>query len=329
MKTKAFRITAIVLLVLLLLLLVTAIAGAMAKSNLAQQYPAPGQLVDVGGYKLHLNCMGQGSPTIILAAGMGDFSVSWADVQPEVAKFARVCSYDRAGLGWSESSSHPQTASTMVEDLHTLLVNANVQGPYVLVGHSLGGMLTRVYANNYPKDLVGMVLVDALHEERLARLPALMTKETQDALGQFRMLGLLNATGIMALAPQSIPSMGLRDEAYAQWQAILATTGYWETTIDDLSAMAESLAEVRALHITNLGNLPLRVLSPGRWEVNPSLSDAEDQQIQKEFQAEQAELTALSSDGKQIIVDQSSHFIQREQPDLVIDAIRQVMEANH
>src|SRR3989337_877218 len=157
MKAKAFRIISILLLVVLLLALGTAIAGAIAKSNLAKQYPAPGQLVDVGGYKMHINCTGQGSPTVILAAGSLEYSLFLALVQPDVARFTRVCSYDRAGYGWSEPSPHPRTANTMVEELHTLLVNAKVEGPYVLVGHSLGGMHMRVVAHNYPDEVVGLI----------------------------------------------------------------------------------------------------------------------------------------------------------------------------
>src|SRR3989304_2698045 len=141
MKTKIRRIISIVMLIVLILVLGTGIAGAIAKSNLAKQYPAPGQLVDVGGYKMHIHCTGQGSPTVILEAGSAEFSVNWAKVHPEVATFTRVCSYDRAGFGWSEPSPHPRTADKMTEELHALLVNAKIQGPYVLVGHSIGGLL--------------------------------------------------------------------------------------------------------------------------------------------------------------------------------------------
>jgi len=326
MKTKTFRIISIFMLVVLVLTIGTIIAGTIAKSNLAKQYPAPGQLVDVGGYKMHINCTGQGSPTIILAAGMGDFSITWAKVQPEIARFTRVCSYDRAGFGWSEPSSLPSTASTMVKELHTLLVNASIQGPYLLVGHSMGGMLVRAYAHNYPDKVVGMVLLDSLHEERPLRLPALV-RANQDMNGQFRMLDLLSATGIMALLPQLIPNPDLPAEAYAQYQAILATTGYFKTAIAETNAIEDSCAEVRALHITGFGNMPLIVFSAGQEEVIPSLTDAENQQILKEILVEQSELAALSSDSKLINAEQSGHFIQKDQPDLVIGAIREMMDA--
>jgi pimeloyl-ACP methyl ester carboxylesterase len=326
MKTKAVRIISIMLLVVLILALGMGVAGAVAKANMAKQNPAPGQLVDVGGYKMHINCMGQGSPTVILAAGTADFSTTWAYVQPEVAKLTRVCSYDRAGLGWSEPSPHPLTVKMAVEELHSLLVNARVQGPYVLVGHSLGGMHMRVFAHNYPDEVVGLIQVDSLHEDQPIRNPE-YTKANQDSAGSFRMLALLNSTGIMALAPQSIPNRGLPDDAYAQYQASLATTGFFKTTIAELNAQAGHCAEVRALKITGFGDMPLIVLSAGREETIASLSDAGNQQRREVWQALQPELVGLSSDSKQVIAEQSGHMIQFDQPNLVIDAIREMLNA--
>lgn len=326
MQKKLFRISSIILLVILVLALVTLVAGAVAKSNLAKQHPAPGQLVDVGGYKLHLNCMGEGNPTVILEAGWADYSATWTFVQPEVAKTTRVCSYDRAGYGWSDSSSHPRTAGWRVEELHTLLENANVQGPFVLVGHSLGGMLMRVYAQFYPDEVVGMVLVDSMHEEQYDRLPGAKSSIT-DQVRQFRLLGVLSSTGIMALAPQAIPSQGLPDEVFAQNKVIWATTGFFTAAVAEINAMLESTAEVRALHIISFGNLPLSVLTAGVYHPNPAQSDTENQQYRDEWQAMQSELAALSSEGKQIIAEQSSHTIQLIQPDLVIESIRGMVDA--
>ena len=311
----------------MILSLVTASAGAIAKSNLAKQYPAPGQLVDVGGYKLHINCVGEGSPTVILEAGLGDFSLLWAYVQLEVARFTCVCSCDRAGYGWSEPSPYPRTATTMVEELHTLMVNANVQGPYVLVGHSLGGVLMHGYAHNYPDEVVGIVLVDSAHEEQFIRYPESVLKVSQDLAGQIRMLALLNSTGVLALAPQNIPNRGLPDDVLAQYQAILATTRYFETHLAELNALEGSYAEVLATHMTSFENLPLIVLSRGHWDATPLLSNAENQQLWVVWQQVQSELAALSSDAKQIIAEQSGHHIQLDQPDLVIDAIREIVEA--
>lgn len=324
-KNKLFRISSIIVLVILVLVLVILAAGTVAKSNLAKGHPAPGQLVDVGGYKLHIHCMGEGSPTVILEAGFGESSSSWLFIQPEAAKTTRACSYDRAGYGWSDPSPHPRTASWRVEELHTLLVNANVQGPYVLVGHSLGGMLVRVYAHIYPDEVVGMVLMDSMHEEQYERLPRAKSS-IPDQGQQFRMLGALSSTGFMALAPQAIPSQGFPDEVFAQYKVAWATTGHLTAAAAEINAMLESTAEVRALQITSFGDLPLSVLSQGVYIPNSALSEAENQQYWDEWQAMQSELVALSSMSKQIIAEQSGHQIQFDQPDLVIDAVREMVD---
>jgi len=326
MKKKFFRISSIIMLVILVLALVTLAAGAVAKSNLAKAHPVPGQLVDVGGYKLHINCMGEGSPTVILEAGFVESSSSWLFIQPEVAKTTRVCSYDRAGYGWSEPSPHPRTASWRVEELHTLLVNANVQGPYLLVGHSLGGMLVRVYAHTYPDEVVGMVLVDSMHEEQYERLPG-SKNSIPVQVRQFRMLGALSSTGFMALAPQMIPNQGFPDDVFAQYKVVWATTGHLSAAAAEINAMLESTAEVRALQITSFENLPLSVLSQGIYTPSPTLSEAENQQFRDEWQAMQSELAPLSSNSEQTIAEQSGHDIQFDQPDLVIGTILEMVGA--
>jgi pimeloyl-ACP methyl ester carboxylesterase len=139
-------------------------AAALAQTNSTPPFPAPGRLVDVGGWRLHLNCTGQAGgsqPTVILEAGIGDFSVEWSLVQPGVAKYARVCSYDRAGDGWSDLGPYPRTMHQLVYELHTLLDKGGVHQPFVLVGHSYGGWLVRLYAYTYPSEISGIVLIDA------------------------------------------------------------------------------------------------------------------------------------------------------------------------
>src|SRR5215210_5893394 len=146
---------------LLGLMLVGYIFEPMAEAADAKAYPSPGQMVDVGGYSLHINCTGEGSPIVVIESGWGDSSAGWAWVQPEVAKTTRVCTYDRAGMGWSESSPEPRMAREYAKELHTLLAKANEPGPYVLVGHSMGGFTILVYAHDYPADVLGLVLVDS------------------------------------------------------------------------------------------------------------------------------------------------------------------------
>ena len=326
MKIKIFRAIYKIILVLIILMVAILIAGSIAKAKLANKYPAPGQLVDVGGYQMHIYCTGQGSPTVILEAGSGDSSLIWAKVQPKIAKSTRVCSYDRAGLGWSNPSPYPRSATTMVEELHTLMTNAKIDGPYVFVGHSLGGMLVRMFAHKYPNDISGMVLVDSLHEARMIRNPDL-AEAIQEATGQFRMFAFLNSTGITALAPQSIPNPGLPAEANQRHQALMASTDALATWLAELKTGEENCAEALAMQINSFGNLPLVVISAGHGDPLASFSDAENQRLWENMQIEQTELVALSSQGKQIIAEKSGHHVQLDQPELVIDAILEMTSA--
>jgi pimeloyl-ACP methyl ester carboxylesterase len=149
-------------------LIVRAIYQAIATEiDQREAFPGPGEMVDVGEHLLHLNCLGQGSPTIVLDGGWGYTSVEWSGwVQPEVAEHTRVCAYDRAGMGWSEPGPSPLDATRAASELHTLLQKADEEGPYVLVGHSLVGLYSRVYAERYPEEVAGMVLVDSTHPDQ-------------------------------------------------------------------------------------------------------------------------------------------------------------------
>jgi pimeloyl-ACP methyl ester carboxylesterase len=153
--------------------------------------PPTGRLVDIGGRRLHVDCKGSGSPEVIVENGGAAFSFDWALVQPQIARFTRICTYDRAGYAWSDVGPEFDTFDQAAHDLHLLLAKAGVPGPYVLVGHSLGGMLVRFYQTKYPTDIVGMVLVDSSHEESLqhvglkvVRVPELTAKQFQTLIDE-------------------------------------------------------------------------------------------------------------------------------------------------
>ena len=135
------------------------------------RFPPSGKLEDVGGYRLHINSSGVGGPSVVLDAGMGGCSLGWTLVQPEVSTFTRVCSYDRAGYAWSDKSPLERTSFNMAKELHTLLHNAKIPDPYILVGHSLGGANMLLFASLYPNETAGVILVDSVHEDYLDRLP--------------------------------------------------------------------------------------------------------------------------------------------------------------
>ena len=314
-----------ILALVVILVTVTYGAGALAKAKLLKQNPAPGQMVDVNGHKMHIHCMGEGSPTVILAAGLDDFSIFWSQVQAEVAKSARVCSYDRAGLGWSHSSPNPRTSGTMVKELHSLLVNSNVDAPYILVGYSFGGALMRLYAHNYSDEVAGMIMVDAAPDHLFIRVPS-WGNAIAGKLDLYRTLAPLSSFGLLAFAPGSIPNRGMPDDVLAQYRAIAVSTEYFQTGVAENEAFENNLAEVRTANV-NFGTMPLIVISRGYWDPMPGFSDTENQHAWQMWQEMQVELLSLSSNSRQIIATESEHNIHLQQPELVIDAIQELVDA--
>ena len=315
-KTLIGRIGRI-LLVLIILLVLLATAGLLyqgiASGVDASRYRAPGKLIDVGGYRLHINCTGTGSPTVILDAGLGGRSLDWSLVQPGVATFTRVCSYDRAGYGWSDSGPKPRTSGRIVAELHTLLVKAGIPGPYILVGQSFGGLNVRLYAYTYPQEVAGMVLVDASHEDAFVRFPTLQ-QDLLDGQKQLSMCSGLAPFGVIRL-------FGFLDKfilpypstVQPQVKALFYQTHFCGTWYDEGAAWDESTTQVHAARTQHsLGQLPLVVITRG-------------EQVDAAWQTLQKDLASLSPNSTHIIATHSGHDIMFERPDLVIAAIRQVV----
>jgi pimeloyl-ACP methyl ester carboxylesterase len=311
-------------------------AGAGAKAKLKAAYPPPGQLVDVGEYRLHLSCLGTGAPVVVMEAGAGDAGFVWALVQPRVAEFTTACVYDRAGHGWSDPGPLPPTAWETVRVLHTLLEHGGLAGPRVLVGHSLGGPIVRLYRAAYPGDVAGMVLVDSAHEAQVTRLPAaykeIAQKFTQSIRGQLRLAITLTRSGVLALRPGLFPTHPrLPEDAAAASRALAVTDTKWlEAIMAEQEAVEDILAEVGAADVGTMADLPLVVLARGRPDALPPqvvlapevVADAE--RVWRELQAE---LAARSSQGRLVVADRSGHYIQLDEPALVVTAIRQVVES--
>ncbi|HLE92870.1 MAG TPA: alpha/beta hydrolase [Anaerolineales bacterium] len=313
------------LLFVMILVVTTWSAGAVVKSNLRKQNPAPGQMVNVDGRGMHIYCTGEGSPTVILAAGLDDFSIFWSQVQPEIAKVTRICSYDRAGLGWSEPGSSPRTSGMMVDELHALLINAKVDPPYVLVGHSFGGALMRLYAHNYPDEVAGMVLVDAAPDELFVRVPS-WRNAIEGKLGLYRTLAPLSSFGLLAFTPGSIPNRGMPDDVLAQYRAIAVSTDYFQTGVAENEAFESNLTEVRNANVS-LRDMPLILISRGYWDAMSGFSEIENQQAWQAWNEMQSEMLSLSSNSRQIVAIESEHNIQLQQPKLIVDAILELIEA--
>ena len=303
-----------------------------------EQFPEPGQRVDVGGFSLHIYCMGEGSPTVIVDAGNGDFSVGWSGVQPEVAKFARICTYDRAGYGWSDPSPKPRTAKVMAEELHTLLVNAGVQPPYVLVAHSLGGHNVRIFADLYPDEVTGMVLVDSGHEDQLERFPPEYSQLTNQQMSYLSVMAFMARFGILrtlgnssqgaAFAPPQV--LQLPAEFQPVYMAMMSHPSYFDATLAEMRSIPEINVQMRATR--DLGDLPLIVLTaestldPAIMKLMGVPADFDTTKIQAIWLELQAELAALSTNSEHIVVEDSHHAIQLDQPQAVIDVIRKVVE---
>jgi pimeloyl-ACP methyl ester carboxylesterase len=200
---------------LLALAVIGVIYQAIGTEIYRRIYPPPGKLVDVDGHSLHINCVGEGSPTVILESGSGANSTAWANIQPEVSDTTRVCAYDRAGSGWSEPGPGPGDPQQIAGELHTLLGNAGIEGPYVLVGHSFGGLYVLMYADLYPNEVEGMVLVDSSHPEQSARSAgAQATHETSTLV--------LPSTQSLGDKPLSVISAGEQEPIWLELQDELA-----------------------------------------------------------------------------------------------------------
>jgi pimeloyl-ACP methyl ester carboxylesterase len=304
-------------------------------AQLKAEHPAPGRMIDIGGYELHIYCLGKGSPTVVMEAGLGNPGLTWILVQPEIAKHTRVCVYDRAGLGWSDPSSHERTANVMVRELHTLLVYANIEAPYVLVGHSFGGLLMRLYAHKYPEEITGMVLVDSYHYTQMKKYPKVNGQGNLLLPLALQALGLWVASGLPAMDPFLMPALDLNklpSNALRTYQALAAADPKSAREAQaELAALEESGEQEKAANITTLGKIPLIVLSHGYLE--PRLLDPIGKERYGEYEifwrADEAELASLTSYSHLVIASKSGHYIQLDQPDLVIAAIRQVLTDIH
>lgn len=303
-----------------------------------EQFPPPGQRVDVGGYSLHIYCTGTDSPAVIVDAGNGDFSLGWSGIQPEVAKSTRICTYDRAGYGWSDPSPKPRTATVMAQELHMLLANADIEPPYVLVGHSLGGYDVRMFADLYPDEVAGMVLVDAGHEDQLERFPPeygrlneqqesyLSVMQFMSRFGILRMIG--NSSGGADFAPPQVLKMPA--DSRSVYLTMMSHPSYFDATLAEFRSLQETTDQVRSTR--RLGDLPLIVLTaestidPAVLESIGMSADFDIGQIQQIWLELQAELAALSTNSEHIVVRDSTHAIQLDQPGIVIESIRGMVE---
>jgi pimeloyl-ACP methyl ester carboxylesterase len=295
-RTRRWRLPLRVAASVLVLAGIGAAYHVIATERDRRTYPPPGQLVDVGGHRLHVYAQGATSsaPTVILEGGAGLGSVTWAWVQPRVAQVTRVVAYDRAGVGWSEAGPQPRDARQIATELRAALHSAGIAGPYVMVGHSFGGLYVRMFTDLNPDEVVGLVLVDPTHPEQTQR----SAREAEGVATTVRLMTAFDAishVGALRLAnPAAMFMPGLPSEQNAELRAY-AATGFAATAAAEMRvAEARTFPQVRQTR--DLGARPLIVLSAGQTvAADPLFFDLH------------AELAALSSNGSHRVVDGASH----------------------
>jgi pimeloyl-ACP methyl ester carboxylesterase len=257
---------------------------------------------------------------VVTESGLGGTSLDWSLVQPSVAQTTRMCTYDRAGFGWSDSGPSPRSSGRIVEELHALLASAGIPGPYVLVGHSVGGLHAQLFASRYADEVSGLVLLDPTPTAYLASLDAAAQREAAPPMEQLRMLQLMQHVGLarlLGLRPP-MPLQTLSPEVQQQINANSLKSTVGDALYEEASAYQLDFAE--SLNATPLrADIPLAVLLRGQVEGPPDQDAA--------GKATNADLARRSTQGQVVVAEGSGHFIQLDRPDLVIDAIHHIVES--
>ena len=313
---------------LLAIIIILPVSGALYQTIATEidkrNYPPPGQMVDVGGYRLHLYCLGEntdGRPTVILETGLGGSSTSssWGWVQPEIARTTRVCAYDRAGLGWSEPSPYLRDAQHIATELHTLLHNSQIPGPYVLVGWSFGCLYVRAYASQYREDVAGLVLLDSSSPEQCTSTPAWQAQCASSA-NNAAMAHVLARFGIVRLIGLFQPATGLPSQQNGALLASFSAVKDWDA--QNAEFLASSATNAQVLSSKALGDIPLFVLT--------ATDHGAAHDLEQQWQVWQSGFTALSTNSVQRVVQGATHsslLFSSTDDKVSVAAILKVVEA--
>jgi len=316
------------LLGLIVVVVVCAVSYEQIQRVLADRaYPPPGQSINVGGHRLHALIKGNGNTTVVFESGLGiDGHLSWYKVQDAVAEFATTISYDRAGVMWSERGANPKTAKAISDELATLLVNAELEPPYVLVGHSLAGIISRPFIKTRSQDIAGIVFVDVSHPEQFDRFPEELRATPADGPSG-AVMQLLRSLGILRymIASGGTPSSDSDD----LFNKVVPTMIHRATGVRDEGQKVTNMAREVA-GITDFGDIPLIVISgasPSRNDRMP-FSEATKQEMTATWNTLQTELLDLSSNSRRRLAMASDHYVQIDEPEIVIAAIRSLANAD-
>ncbi len=312
---------AVLLAVVVAVAIISTLYQALADRRAGDKYPPPGVMVDVGGYRLHFNCAGKGDTTVILEAGGGTFSLSWALVQTAAAQAAgvRVCSYDRAGLGWSDPRPGPYSVTEEIEALHQGLITLGIARNLVLVGHSYGGFLASLYAGRYPKDVIGLALVDPNSAFFFDQYPSVV--KTVQRRG--RLLRIAAPIGVVRWIAAREMQTTLRlahDNDARKLLDLSLTTKQLSSTAKMLLAFSRTLDAVRTSGA--LPDVPLTIITRGKAEKAFPWGDAEKENT---WRRGQERTVRAAPQGKLIVAAESGHMVPFDQPELIVDAITHVI----
>ncbi len=303
----------------------------------AIRYPAPGRLVDIGGYKLHIDCSGNGGPSVILDAGGGLFSSEWVFVQSHIAQFTKVCSYDRAGTGWSEESPLPRSIENIVKELHELLQRAGVQPPYILVGHSLGGINMRMYADTYPDEVFGLVLVDSSHELQYKKLQKSGIKwEFSESFAKKILRWISNTYVGYLIGITRLYEPWADKDFYASVpesiRGAFIARSVLRSSLDTMKNEGKH-GEENFKHMEEAKNLidgkPLIVITAGKAtdENTPAyMCQPLIEFYEKIHFGLQKDLVTKSTRGKQVFAEKSCHMIPFCQPEIIVEAVKEMVD---
>ncbi|BCJ93909.1 hypothetical protein acsn021_14780 [Anaerocolumna cellulosilytica] len=319
---KALGITAaFFILIIIAGFVYEAIAFRMNK----KEFPMPGKLVDAGNYSLHLNVQGEGAFTVIFEAGSGETSLSWGDIPEQLSSIARVVSYDRAGYAWSEEAETKRSGYHIVQELYTALQQEGIKGPYILVGHSLGGMYSRLFAEEYREEVAGLVLVDARPEEDEEQTAPIYAKENYVQKPSANVLSLLKQAGIMRFFQNYLLEGMVPVEERELFINVIATPKYFHAVEEEgkLSGDVED-----AIRGQQLGRLPVKVIARGLPPDYKAfgISEESGQKIEEIWRNGQLGMLAISDNSEFIEAANSGHMIMKEEPELVRNIIKNLIQ---
>jgi pimeloyl-ACP methyl ester carboxylesterase len=293
-------------------------------------YPPPGKLVDIGGLRLHINCTGAGNPTVIMEAGPNDSSVIWQLVQPDISKFTRVCSYDRAGFGWSDAGDEPRSSLNIANELARLLTRAAVPGPYVLVGHDFGTLDLRVFTARHRQDVAGMVFVDSVHPDIHNRPPFNVAAQSTLANLYYHLMPWTVPFGVPRILGWCRENFTFPNQPKEWAQLVPEATAQYCRLQSWRAEQAQVTDEHGSSFYANtgpLGDLPLIVLShdPEVNDFGGFFSPADLVFAERSWMEMQGELRGLSTRSKWIVAKGSFHWIQIRRPELVAAEVQEIV----